>query len=463
LLVGQLNANIDSLPNKEIEGMGLFSKLNFRAVDQAYKDSIALQFISFVSVATLGRCENSDSRIDIGPICDSVAQKIGESFYENADGGLELAAAIKRLSDVSHSIKRNLVASFGQDCVGVEVYAMLKVETEYVTRSVLKAAKKGYLNYSLVDAMHLADRYEAEIQKAWTGLLERDVEQLLKSAEVGKNSSLTEEVEAGSVAAIGDVDVPVDEEDTSDKWLRGEWEFIQQKRQLGRELSVYEKGLEKQYEELQAKSPNDVDEGNASFEWLRDECEFFQKKRAMGRELNSYEKGLVRKYEELQAKSPGDLDEEAASVSHSENTQPIILRCQKCDQSVRVPNGRKLNVTCPKCGFAWVYDGLSQRSEASGFPEDKLKASVDKSDVDRGTYSANRPKSKLQLREEGKRETEESVVINNALPKSDPTNVRAKKYAPLSLPRCPECNQRLIIGERQTKIVCPACGFSLKP
>jgi hypothetical protein len=42
-----------------------------------------------------------------------------------------------------------------------------------------------------------------------------------------------------------------------------------------------------------------------------------------------------------------------------ESIEPLTLQCQKCEQSLNVPKGMKLKVSCPKCGHSWIHDGTS--------------------------------------------------------------------------------------------------------
>jgi hypothetical protein len=249
--------------------MGLFSKFNVRAVDQAYKDLVALQFVSLVAVQTLDSCEYGGSRVDVGPICDEVGLAIGKSLYDNADGGLELGAAIQRLDIVSSSIKRDLIEKFGHDHSGDEIARELHSRFEAIAPKLLKAAKKGYLKFSIMDAVNLVERYEEEIGQAlyraldrgndYSVELERRIEEENSEQFEKEHRSPKEFVErlyqtieaemdaAGKAKKVADEE----EEDTNVKWLRGEWEYLQRKRAKGQQLDDYEKGLEKKYKESQ--------------------------------------------------------------------------------------------------------------------------------------------------------------------------------------------------------------------
>jgi hypothetical protein len=145
------------------EVMGLFSKFNIKAVDQAYKDLMAVQFTALVSVKILDACEHSGTGLDIGPICDEVALMIGQSLDDNADGGLEFGAAMQRLDIVSSSIKRDLIIKFGHDHRGVEISNETRSMFGFISPKLIKAAKRGYLKMSIMDAARLIEIYEVEV------------------------------------------------------------------------------------------------------------------------------------------------------------------------------------------------------------------------------------------------------------------------------------------------------------
>ena len=58
--------------------------------------------------------------------------------------------------------------------------------------------------------------------------------------------------------------------------------------------------------------------------------------------------------ENIAKSKPNTIDENTAKVN--DPTQAIVT-CQNCSQSLCVPNGTKLQVTCPKCNGRFIYDG----------------------------------------------------------------------------------------------------------
>jgi DUF971 family protein/predicted RNA-binding Zn-ribbon protein involved in translation (DUF1610 family) len=263
--------------------MGLFSKFNVKAVDQAYKDLVAVQFVSMVAVQTLDSCEYGGTCVDVGPICDEVALAIGKSLYINADGGLELGAAIQRLDIVSSSIKRDLITKFGHNNAADGIGSELHSRFEAIAPRLLKAAKKGYVKFSVMDAVNLVERYEGMIDQALYRALER-----------GDNygAELEKEIEEESV-----------------RQSYSEEDFL-----------------------------SEVD----------------------------------RRYEEAGNNNSQACNTTAGTKPHpktkSKITDPLILHCQKCSQSLNVPKGKKLKVSCPTCGNSWVHDGTSNNEKRSFQP-----------------------------------------------------------------------------------------------
>ncbi len=102
----------------------------------------------------------------------------------------------------------------------------------------------------------------------------------------------------------------------------------------------------------------------------------------------------------------------------SKITDPFMLHCQKCDQFLNIPKGKRLRVSCPTCGHSWVHDGTAGKSESSNPPKDQVAKKVEKGDAEQVTDFADRPKSKLQSREEQVRQTPEKEAD-----KTNPYNV----------------------------------------
>jgi phage FluMu protein Com len=52
-----------------------------------------------------------------------------------------------------------------------------------------------------------------------------------------------------------------------------------------------------------------------------------------------------------------DASRETQTMTTTAETNAGILRCAKCNQAVRVLEGRLDKVACPSCGNSWVHDG----------------------------------------------------------------------------------------------------------
>jgi hypothetical protein len=125
-----------------------------------------------------------------------------------------------------------------------------------------------------------------------------------------------------------------------------------------------------------------------------------------------------RLYEEVvDSKTTQSHDMYADTAPHAKTgskiVDPLLLQCHKCDQSLNVPRGRKLKLSCPKCGHSWVHNGITEMPEPLHTPKDNSERTVEKSVADRVTNFTDRPKSKLQLREERQALEEEADVTSH--------------------------------------------------
>jgi hypothetical protein len=249
----------------------------------------------------------------------------------------------------------------------------------------LKAAKKGYFKFSIMDAGTYIQQHENIIENALRRTAERahnfnaeleqrvdeecaeqsysdeqlvaEIDRQYEETNIGLSDHerqtpeefvkhLYETIERTNIIADKSEQAPTKGEEIDNataNWLRGEYEYLQRKMDKGRELDDYEKGLVKKYEALQMmrkkktvqSSDNAVEEEDASAQWLRGEYEFLQRKRAKGQELDDYEKGLERQYEELQSKNG-------------------MTQCRNCNQSFNTPLREKKKISCPACGH-WQH------------------------------------------------------------------------------------------------------------
>lgn len=293
--------------------MGLFSKFNFKAVDQAYKDLVALQFVAMVAAKTLDACEYAGMGVDVGPICDDIALTIGNSLSENADGSFELYGAVSRLETVSRSIKRDLITKFGHDHPGEDIASELHLSFEAIAPRILKAAKKGYLKFSIMDAGAYIQLHENIIEKALHRTLERaqkfNTELEQRTGEELAEQSYSDEqllTEIDRQYEEINIGLPDRERQTPEEFVKQFYQTIE--REGGKIITGEGKTSPPNDSNEEANKPKQISKNSADIDiatadWLRGEYEFLQRKRAKGRELDEYERGLERQYEELQSKN----------------------------------------------------------------------------------------------------------------------------------------------------------------
>jgi peptidylprolyl isomerase len=171
-----------------------------------------------------------------------------------------------------------------------------------------------------------------------------------------------------------------------------------------------------------------------------------------------------------------------SSKTNSKTTDPLVLQCQKCNQSLNIPKGKKLKVSCPTCGNSWIHDGTSstsavdsgatkteaqdrlrkqhraklERREKRLAAEKELEENRRKEEEDR---KAEQRKQDREIRLKRVAEAGRDAATKTAQPADEPTLVRSHVHASLNLPRCPECNQTMNVDPRETKVLCPSCGF----
>ncbi len=297
--------------------MGLFSKLNFRAVDNAYHVVTCYNFFTHVIVKACDTSDSLEENVNIVSICETVAHETAEALGRVSTKELELQTALQRLAITAQGAINDLTLS-GDTQQTAFVVAFLTKRLPPLGDEILKAAKEGYLNGSISDFAYMIDKNMGQITESRARLTERN-----------------------------------------------------RKREAAERKAAERKAAEHKAEQKKQNSEN-------------------------------YTVGKSNK----------------SSKSSSKITDPLILRCQKCDQSLNVPKEKKLKVSCPTCGHSWVHDGTAGKSESSYPPKDQVAEKVEKGDAEQVTDFADRPKSKLQLREEQARQTPEKEAD-----KTKPDNV----------------------------------------
>lgn len=155
--------------------MGLFSKLNFRAVHEAYCDVTAINFLTELVCLLFGAMSEPTQTVRIGQYVDKAAQLIANSVFQLTDGsGITHAAAMSRLSEVASSYKRLLRREFGEE-------AEISIATEYcsknfnvVSQKVIRSVHKGYLSLTASDVFMLLEKNEERMYLAGIKAVERN-------------------------------------------------------------------------------------------------------------------------------------------------------------------------------------------------------------------------------------------------------------------------------------------------
>jgi len=227
--------------------MGLFSKLNFRAVDNAYHALTCFNFYSHVMIKACEVSETIEDNVDITAICEDVAHETAKNLGRMSSGELELQTAVNRVAIAAQGTVNDLTISsnFPQTAF---VLAFLEKRMPDLGDEVLKAAKKGYLKGTISDHTYLMERNLEEVSASRNRLREKQTK-LWTEAPTENLPSPPKDIEL-KIPQVKDTPSQTEEEDAKLNWLRSEWEFLQRKRAKGRQLDEYDEGLVRQYEEL---------------------------------------------------------------------------------------------------------------------------------------------------------------------------------------------------------------------
>lgn len=149
--------------------MGIFSKLNFKAVHRAYCDIAALNLITEFMCLLIAGHGRVLMTVDIAKLVDEAAMINADSLARLTGGsGMDYNAGISRLSEVAQSIKRDMMTEAGgPDGDLDQVIIFCKTATKELGERIFQNVHKGYLNISSTDALTLVQKNEERIQIAF--------------------------------------------------------------------------------------------------------------------------------------------------------------------------------------------------------------------------------------------------------------------------------------------------------
>jgi len=155
--------------------MGLFSRLNFRAVHEAYCDIAALGFLTELNCQLFNAMTEPDHSVNISTYVDQAAQVAAQSIFELTDGyGIAHSTAISRLSEVASSYKRALKTEF-QDHAEIARVTQFCWEHFYiVAQRIFRSKYNGYLSMSAAEIKMLIDVNEERMYAAVMMALDRN-------------------------------------------------------------------------------------------------------------------------------------------------------------------------------------------------------------------------------------------------------------------------------------------------
>lgn len=147
--------------------MGLFSKLNFRAVHEAYCDIAAIGFLTELNCQLFNAMTEPDQSVKVSSYVDYSAQIIANSISEITDGsGLAHSSAISRLSEVSSSYKRLLNVEFGDNAEILNITKFCWGHFNIVSQRIFRSIHKGYLSMSAFEVQMLIEKNEERMNSA---------------------------------------------------------------------------------------------------------------------------------------------------------------------------------------------------------------------------------------------------------------------------------------------------------
>ena len=302
--------------------MGLFSKLNFRAVDNAYHLFTRFNFYAEVMIKVCEVSETMEDEVDITKICEDVAHETAKTLGRMSSGELEFQTAVNRVAIAAQGALNDLTISSDYPQSG-HILGLLNNRMPNLSEEILIAAKKGYLGGSLSDYSYLMEknlervstshaRLKENQQRVWSEAFSKTLSSTPKNMETSIKD-LTHGV-LKCMSCNQSLNVPEGKHlRVSCPKCKASWmhdgrvkETRQDKPERSKSESAPSQAVQKQKVQPQVseaeRAANQVDE-EAKINWLRNEAEFLQRKQAQGRELDDYELGLLRQYEELVSKA----------------------------------------------------------------------------------------------------------------------------------------------------------------
>lgn len=148
--------------------MGLFSKLNFRAVHDAYCDVAAFNFLTEVICEAYTTYGYAKTSVPVLKVMGDAAKIQAESLSSVTGGeGFDYSAALSRLRYVSDSLSRQSIRQLGHDCDLDELIDFCRESNKSIFAKICQAIHNGYLNLSAADALTLAKASEERISRAF--------------------------------------------------------------------------------------------------------------------------------------------------------------------------------------------------------------------------------------------------------------------------------------------------------
>ena len=132
--------------------MSFLSKLNFRAVDAAYKDVAALSFVTFLSIQCKHECQHLGDVVDLQRIAQRVAEENARDIINVSTGRMETDAALLRFGQVVRGLTKELKSEVGARPTVGDLLQILDKFFDLIALKVLQSARRGYLNIGLSDA-----------------------------------------------------------------------------------------------------------------------------------------------------------------------------------------------------------------------------------------------------------------------------------------------------------------------
>jgi hypothetical protein len=290
--------------------MGLFSKLNFRAVDNAYRVVTTFNFFTQVLVRVCDRSESLDDCIDVVPICEAVAHDTVEALGRVSTKELELATAIQRVANTAQGTINELTLDDSFPTVAF-ILSLLSPRLGHLSDEILKAARHGYLNGSFSDYAYVIDKN--------MGLFIESHDRFdLRSRKQERHPAKRQ---------------PSPPRNSNNK------------KEIVKRTTIYSTEANKEHQaKLERREKKLAAEKNRK-EKTRQKLEKYQaEKLNKDREAwrNRWKKAALKAIPKAKSKLREYLQKKPASYS----------RCPECNQALNIDRLEK-NITCPRCGYLW--------------------------------------------------------------------------------------------------------------